>query len=481
MAIEITEFVNASISISPTGVGTGNFGILGFLTNEAGVIPVAERARAYTGLASVGEDWAASSEVYKAATAFYSQTPQPTDFTVLMAYETAQAAQLVGGGSDTVLELVAITAGALTLTIDGTLVELTGLDFSGESSYDEIAVVLQTALALELVGTTCTHNGYSFVITAPTTGSTSTITFATAGIQEELGLAQHQAIVSDGIDPETPVDALAVILSKGIEFIGLDLHKEYRDQTGQATGTNTTDIADWCEAAKKIFLNTTNNLATLSSVITTDTGSQLMAKTLRYSMTQFAKNVNEYPSSNIFGRAASVNFEGISTTLTLNLKQSPTITAEDLTPNEFDVLRSKRVSVVAKIGKSTNAFTDSRMASGSWLDTTHGLLWLENRIEVDSFNLLYQTSTKIPYTQYGINLAIARLERSCEAAVRNGLAAPGYLPDGTYLPDGYVVDSVALGDVAAGDKGNRIYRGLSFKMVGAGALHELFISGEFAE
>ena len=71
MAIEITEFANVSISVSPTGVAGGNFGILGFLTTDADEaltgkgITSAERARAYTSLASVGGDWSTLSEVYK--------------------------------------------------------------------------------------------------------------------------------------------------------------------------------------------------------------------------------------------------------------------------------------------------------------------------------------------------------------------------------------------------------------------------------
>ena len=36
MAIEISEFAQVSISVSPTGVASGNFGILGFLTTEVG-------------------------------------------------------------------------------------------------------------------------------------------------------------------------------------------------------------------------------------------------------------------------------------------------------------------------------------------------------------------------------------------------------------------------------------------------------------
>ena len=76
MAIEITEFADVSISVSPTGVSGGNFGILGFLTpstdpHTSQIMP-AERARPYTSLASVAADWPTNSETYKAAQAFYS-------------------------------------------------------------------------------------------------------------------------------------------------------------------------------------------------------------------------------------------------------------------------------------------------------------------------------------------------------------------------------------------------------------------------
>jgi hypothetical protein len=121
------------------------------------------------------------------------------------------------------------------------------------------------------------------------------------------------------------------------------------------------------------------------------------------------------------------------------------------------------------------------MASGSWLDTTHGLMWLEARCEADMFNLLYTTNTKIPFTQTGINICVSTLEQSLEAAVRNGLAAPGFLPDGTFLPKGYRVTAVALADTPAGDVSNRIYKGLSFVMAGAGALHEVEVAGSFSE
>ena len=489
MAIEITEFADVSISVSPVGVQGGNFGILGFLTNDEDVsskpIRPAERARAYTSLASVGGDWGTTTEVYKAATAFYGQTPTPRDFTVLMAYKNAQAASLVGGGAATEQELISAdwnTTGTLSMSIDGNAVAVTDLDLSGDATYSEMATTIETAInANGGSGITVTHNGYQFVVTGLTTGVTGLMSVATGTAAEDLGLLSYQSKVSDGVDAETPVDGLAACLAAGIQWVGTVTNAVYRDKSGQAVGEDTLAIAQWCEAAKRIFCNTTNDLTTLVAASSADVASKLKLASLRYSLTTFSRNPAQYPSASVFGRAASTNFSAIGTTITLNLKQMPGVTSEDLTPAEFAALRGKNASAVVVIGSSINAYTDSRMASGSWLDTTHGLMWLEDRCETDLFNLMYVSNTKVPFTQTGINTTVAVLERSLQAAVRNGLAGPGFLADGTFLPEGFKVSSVPLEDVPAGDVGNRIYKGLSFVMKGAGALHEVEVAGSFTE
>jgi len=433
MAIPITEFADVSISVSPTGESAGNFGILGFLTNELGVVGPAERARAYTGLSSVTDDWATSTEVYKAAAAFYGQTPTPTDFVAMMAFEAAQPATLTGGGHDLVEELKTINAGNLNITFTGTEVLVPDLDLSGvtgvgQAALDAMAIVIQDAITAANSATqicTVIHTGYQFEISNfLDTGSSSVVSFAegengagTSDAAEALGLNSSLARKSDGIDVETPVQALANVVGAGIDFTGLVTHRKYRDVTGAGTGENTEDIADWAEGAKKIFCNTTNNLSTLDLGTTSDISSVLQGKSgVRFALTIFSKSPKQYPSASVFGRAASVNFSAIGSTITLNLKSMPTITAEDLTPGEFQTLRAKNCSAVVRIGKTTNAYTDSRMAGGSWLDTTHGLLWLEDRIEVDLFNLLRVNNNKIPFTQEGINTAVATVERSLSAA-----------------------------------------------------------------
>ena len=479
MGIEITEFVNANISVSPTGVALGNFGTLGFLTTELG-IPNSERYRKYKSLSGVSEDWATSTEVYKAATAFYGQTPTPTDFVALSMYAAAATAGIFGGAPAPMDDIKALGSANLVFSLVGTETTVT-VDVSAARDYADVAGKVTAQMTSDSVAATCVFLEGSFVVNSTATGASTTISFATGDLGLVLGLDQAEAVVVNGADAETVIDALAANKNIGAEFVGLSLSKGLRDNIGTDDGNRTTEVGAWCEASKVIFMNTTNNVNSLLPAYVNDVASLLKDMSLRFTMTSFSNKVNQYPCASIFGRAASVNFEGIGTTITLNLKQMPGVSAEKLSVNDLSALKDKNCNVVVAIGKSATGFTSSKMSNGSWFDTTHGLLWLENRIEVDMFNLLYRTNTKIPYSQYGLNIAGDVLERSLAAAVRNGLCAPGVLPDGTYLPEGFVVDSVALADVSSADKSNRVYKGLSFKMVGAGALHEILIDGQFSE
>ena len=78
----------------------------------------------------------------------------------------------------TLAQLQAVTSGTLDLSINGTSITLTSLDFSSATSLSGCATVLQTALAAKLPSTTCSYSSQTgaFQITSPTTGEASTIT-----------------------------------------------------------------------------------------------------------------------------------------------------------------------------------------------------------------------------------------------------------------------------------------------------------------
>ena len=483
MSIPISTVVKVAIQISTKPVGARGFGALLFLTDEysntfnldmpVNVLAGSERVRKYVNLDGVLQDWNVNSEVYKAAAAFYAQGAM--DFYVGLADSKNTAAALHSGTPVQLSTIQAVTAGGFSITIDGVVQNLTGLNFSSAANLPGVATILGAKITNATVA--FDNNTQKFIITSKKTGAGSSVSFASADIGGAIaalrlgastGATQVTAKVAESV-----VEALTACREYDVTWYGIDLHKKWRD-TPQVVQT-----ADYAEANKLVFFNTTNDLRTLNSTVTDDIASQLKAKTLMRTLTHFSSHVEEYPSSAVAGRAFIVNFEGVNTTITLFLKRLPTITVEPLTPNQNKILKNKNANALIDIG-GNNVYSDSRMADGTWFDIVHGTDWLTARIEYDVFTRLY-TAKKIPYTDSGISMIMQAAEQGLRQAVTNGLVAPGNDQEGNYLPLGYVINYIPVSQVAPSDKQARIYRGLSFKAVGAGALHGVEIDGTFSE
>lgn len=126
--------------------------------------------------------------------------------------EAATAAFLRGSAVISLTALQAITAGHLSVTIDGTPKSTTTLDLSGAGSFSVCASDIATALGLS-GGQTCTYSSQfnAFVITSGTTGAASTITFGvsnTGTAATVLGLTQAAgAVDSQGQDASSSQSA----------------------------------------------------------------------------------------------------------------------------------------------------------------------------------------------------------------------------------------------------------------------------------
>ncbi|WP_163468262.1 DUF3383 family protein, partial [Klebsiella michiganensis] len=67
---------------------------------------------------------------------------------------------------------------------------------------------------------------------------------------------------------------------------------------------------------------------------TTELASQLKALGLSKTFVQFSRN-SPYAATSLFGRAATVDFQGSNTTITLAYKQEPGVVAESLSESQF--------------------------------------------------------------------------------------------------------------------------------------------------
>ncbi len=493
MSIPVLSVVNVSIAVGAVFPARAGFGTLNIVTAETGVIGIAERIRSYSNLDGVTADWPANSEVVAAATAYFSQQPKPTSLRVSMRYPTAQAAQLRGGSvADDATNLAlfnAISDGSFDITMDTVQNDVTVLDFSAAADMDAVAAIIETGLQAEVGGSyatsTCVYDQGRFFINSGSTGASSTINFLTAvspatgtDISSLLQMQQGEGTKTDGVDAETITASLNVIQNINSDWYGLMFTKEVRDGV-QVNGEDAVvAAAAWCEARIKVFGNTSNDLDVLDSVTTNDIASVLKLAAYRRTMTTFSSYPNQYPSASILGRAFTVNFNQPDSTLTLKFKQMPGITVEDLTVSQKSVLDSKFANALIEVGSSF-MFAESFMGNGVFFDEVHGIDWLQNAIETNVFGYLLTRTTKVPYTNKGVAAIEQQVVKALDEAVRNGLIAPGETIDGEFLGTGYKTTLIPVEDINQSDVEARKYPGLSFVVLGAGAIHSVQINGVF--
>lgn len=77
MTLPVSNVVNVQISLGALAAGPRSFGSLLILGTTSGVIDTIERMRQYSSIADVGEDYGVEDPEYKAALAYFGQSPKP--------------------------------------------------------------------------------------------------------------------------------------------------------------------------------------------------------------------------------------------------------------------------------------------------------------------------------------------------------------------------------------------------------------------
>ena len=232
--LSVSDVVNVSINMSPLAVPLRNFGSL-CIAGTSTAIDVNERIRQYSTLDQVAEDFGSTAPEFIAADLFFSQSPRPaviyigrfaqtgsnavlhggimtvsqqatllnqlklvTNGTMQITIDSvvhqlqATSAHLTGGtylpiAQDAlVTTLQGITTGQFGITINGTARQVGPIDFSKITGSDTPTLLgsagnlISTALGANGTASWNTSLG-AFVIRSNTTGTASTITYATAG------------------------------------------------------------------------------------------------------------------------------------------------------------------------------------------------------------------------------------------------------------------------------------------------------------
>jgi hypothetical protein len=164
-------------------------------------------------------------------------------------------------------------------------------------------------------------------------------------------------------------------------------------------------------------------------------------------------------------------------------KQQPSVTPEDLTTTQANVLKDKRCNVFVKYVNDTSIIQYGTMSGPAWFDEIHGLDWFQDAVQTACYNLLYTSTTKIPQTDAGVNQFVNAIAAACDQGVTNGLIAPGtwnadgfgQLARGQYLKEGYYIYAQPIALQAQSDRDLRVAPPIQVAIKLAGAIQELDI------
>lgn len=168
--LPVSDIVRVSVSLNPLAASVRSFGTL-MIAGDSDVINPFERFRTYTTIEEVAADFGVDAPEYKAAVLYFGQNPSPGILMVGRWVQAETSAENLGGllsaSEQSMSNWTSISAGAFDIDVDGVTLNLTGLDFSGETNLNGVASVITAAFS---GAATCVWTGSYFEIISATTG-----------------------------------------------------------------------------------------------------------------------------------------------------------------------------------------------------------------------------------------------------------------------------------------------------------------------
>lgn len=377
----------------------------------------------------VAEFFGSASEEYRVASVYFAgyknSFKKPRQVFFGSRVNAAAAAWLRGAKYiGTLAQLQAVTAGTLDLSINGTSIALTALDFSSATSLSGCATVLQTALAAKLPSTTCSYSSQTgaFQITSPTTGEASTITYAEEGtLATLLGLTQAKgATLSQGSDALDVADNMRSI--RGVTENWATFTFLY-----SATDDEILDLSAWASAqgVEYLFVCWSTDANLKNQVDTTSIAYKLKEATAGATTLIFGDQVY---AAFIMGTAASIDWDRTQGAITFAFKSLDGLVPTIDNATEATTLLGKKCNLYGTYATRNDDFVflyDSNMFGDyNFIDPFINAIWFNNALQVAIMNGL-SMSPRVPYNEDGYTQIRSWCQDPINRARRNGVIDPG--------------------------------------------------------
>lgn len=484
MDIPISTIVNCDITVAAGGAQAGNFNLANLFGTSNTLTPV-QRTQSFANIIEVGQVYATDTEEWKSANIFFSQNPAPQQIYISRWIEDAAAGYLRTNISATALSsLISISDGSFNIGFNGLQNDITDIDLTTITSWDDVAAAFQTAIQAIATGgftaATCvaivSAGGVQFVFTSGTTGIASSVQVPVAagsGTDLVALLSLGTGTPVQGADAETPVEAIQASQALDDSFYGVLFTNALRDDA------NMLSVAAYVQSLVKIFTTVTNDVNTLNPSDTTNIAYQIKNLGYNRTMTIYTDQIDQYPDSSIISNMFTVDFTGQNTVKTAKFQSLPGISAVDLTTSQLTAIQNNNCNTIISV-KDIPFYSDGRMGgyqSGElfYIDTRHFVDWLQDYIQTNMLNLfLAQT---VPYTDDGVQMEIQNLSSSLQQGVVNGGLAALLGANNKTIPAYTVLAPPRVATIPLSQRAARVSPTLQFQCTGSDAIHSVTILG----
>lgn len=439
---ELSRVVTMNITRSTLGVKQVGFGVALILSANAAF---AERIRFYDDLDAVEADFATTTVEWAYAAALFGQEIQPEQIAI-------------GRCANKPTQKYTITPTVVNSTLYRVTIGTTNYDFTSDASasdteiVDGLAALINADSALNITATTPGSPGTeTLVLTGDAAGNYNAVS---------VGDVSLLSIIQDHADPGLAADLAAIANENNGWYMILYPY------SSKACGDI---IATYAEANKKIYLADSNDTASISVVVGTDTNTSLMgrAKAAGYDRTAvwYQPDLASELGAAIAGRCAPTD----PGSETWNLKNLSGPTAAVLTGTHLTNLDAKNGNYYIEMG-GVSVTQLGKMASGEYIDVIRFSDWLEARIAEEVFSVLINNE-KVPFTDQGIAL----IQGAIQNVLNQGVAVGGLAAE----PAPRVTVPKASA-VSTNNKAARTLTGVKFSGTLAGAVHKVSIAGNLS-
>lgn len=435
----ITDIANVTISLQGVTVSRQGYGTPLFLTKHRFTEEV---VTSYSNLVAVGQVFPTTSNAYKAAQQFFSNTPTGKSFKVGRIE------------SNLVLTVDAVATGKVfSFSIkSGVASANISITATGGDTTTTVATAIAAAVEASSVGTLVAATSALGVVTIAPTGNNK---FAVSALTNVVDTYTSSVTAAQALQTALDADSDCYFITS-------------EDKSAAWVAAMAEDV----EARKLqyfVSVSGADNYGsyTKGNAIAGDILGKLSDEGYFRSVGMYHQDAATFPELTYVGYNAPFDAGSVLwTNNVVSISASKNIDGNILTGTQQDNLQ-KRNATFIRVEGGQNATRGGRVAAGEPIDNIRGRDWLENEMKANLTQLLLsQQGSKIPYTNDGVNRIRSVMAKTLDLAVRRN-----------FINDNYRITLADVRDVSAANKAQGLFNDGSFVAELSGGVELVDITG----